>query len=325
VDLSQQRMTGCQQFFLHRRVGPSLVGEVCYIIPGSAMSISEQSYLDLLKDCLTASIYEESAWQVVEGFPQGPRSEFKKTPLLAIRRFVISQLRKHSLLLVRMHPFAPDVRATGRDWPCFGYTMVGRARLDNIEWCIRDVLERNIPGDFIETGVWRGGSAIFMRAMLHIRGVNDRVVWAADSFEGMPVPQNESDGWDMSHIEMLQVSLEEVKRNFARFGLLDDQVRFLKGWFATTLPAAPINRLAILRMDGDLYSSTMDALTNLYDKLSPGGYVIVDDYKGWPSCRRAVHDFLDSRRLNPEIREIDDAAVYWRVGDGSMQASQRAV
>jgi hypothetical protein len=283
------------------------------------MDIGEQTYLDLLKDCLTASVYEESAWQVVETMPRAPKGTFKRTPLVAIRRLVISQLRKRHLLLVRMRPFAPSARATGKDWPCFGYTMVGRARLDNLEWCIRDVLDRNVPGDFIETGVWRGGSAIFMRAMLRIHGVTDRVVWAADSFEGMPVPENESDGLDLSNIELLQVSIEQVKRNFARFGLLDDQIRFLKGWFKTTLPTAPIKTLAILRMDGDLYNSTMDALTNLYDKLSPGGYVIVDDYNGWPACRRAVQDFLENRQLTPEIREIDDESVYWRVGDGSVR------
>ena len=289
------------------------------------MSISEQTHLDLLKDCLTASIYEASAWRIVEAAPQAPKGAFKWTPLLAIRRFVIAQLRKRNLLLVRMRPFDASARAIGKDWPCFGYTMVGRARLDNIEWCIRDVLERNVAGDFIETGVWRGGSAIFMRAMLQLYGVKDRVVWAADSFDGMPVPENQSDGWDMSGIEQLQVSIDEVKRNFARFGVLDDQVKFLKGWFKETLPGAPIKKLAILRMDGDLYNSTMDALTNLYDKLSPGGYVIVDDYKGWPGCRRAVHEFLDRRRLSPEIREIDDDSVYWRVGDRPVQPHQVAV
>ncbi len=288
------------------------------------MGVNEQTYLDLLKDCLTASIYDESAWQVIEGLPHGPKSEFKRTPLIAIRRFVISQLQKRRLRLVRTLPFDASARAEGKDWPCFGYTMVGRARLDNIERCIREVLEQNIAGDFIETGVWRGGSAIFMRAMLHIHGVTNRIVWLADSFEGMPVPKNDSDGCDMSHIEQLQVSLDEVKRNFARFGLLDDQVRFLKGWFETTLPSAPIKRLAILRMDGDLYSSTMDSLTNLYHKLSPGGYVIVDDYKSWPSCRRAVDDFLDSRHLTPEIREIDNDAVYWKVGDLSILANEAA-
>ncbi len=290
-----------------------------------ALDINEKIYLDLLKDCLSAAIYEESSWRVVETARQAPKGAFRWTPLVAIRRFVISQLRKRRLLLVRMRPFDASARAAGKDWPCFGYTMVGRARLDNLEWCIRDVLERNVAGDLIETGVWRGGSAIFMRAMLRIYGVTDRVVWAADSFEGMPVPEGESDGWDMSGIEQLQVSIDEVRRNFARFGLLDDQVKFLKGWFKDTLPMAPIKRLAILRMDGDLYNSTMDALTNLYDRLSPGGYVIVDDYKGWPGCRRAVHDFLDSRRLSPEIREIDDDSVYWRVGDRRLKADDVAV
>jgi hypothetical protein len=217
-----------------------------------------------------------------------------------------------------MCPFNATARAGGDDWPYIGYTMVGRARLDNLERCIREVLERNVPGDFIETGVWRGGSAIFMRAVLGSRGVTDRVVWAADSFEGMPVPESEADGWDLSDVEELQVSIDDVRRNFARFGLLDDQVRFLKGWFNQTLSTAPIKRLAILRMDGDLYNSTLDALVNLYDKISPGGYVIVDDYKGWEGCRRAVHDFLHSRQLNPEIRDIDDQSVYWKVGEGEI-------
>jgi hypothetical protein len=280
-----------------------------------AMNLCEQSYLDLLKNCLTGSIFEESAWREVPAVAKGRTGLFTSFPVAAFRRVVISQLRKRHLALVRMCPFDAVARAAGNDWPSIGYTMVGRARLDNIERCIRDVLERSVPGDFIETGVWRGGSVIFMRALLRVQGVTDRVVWVADSFEGMPVPENESDGWDLSEIGELEVSIDEVKRNFARFGLLDDQVRFLKGWFKQTLPTAPIKRLAVLRMDGDLYTSTMDALANLYHKVSPGGYAIVDDYKGWPGCRRAVHDFLDSRQLNPEIVDVDDQAVYWRIDD----------
>ena len=279
------------------------------------MNLGEQTYIDLLKDCLTGAIYEESAWREVPAVPRVQTGLLGWPPFPSLRRYLISQLRKRQLLLIRMCPFNADARATGTDWPYFGYTMVGRVRLDNLERCMRDVLERNIPGDFIETGVWRGGSAILMRALLRSYGVTDRIVWAADSFEGMPVPENESDGWDLSDVEELQVSVEEVKRNFARFGLLDDQVAFLKGWFKDTLPTAPIKRLAILRMDGDLYNSTMDSLVHLYDKLSAGGYVIVDDYKEWPGCRRAVHDFLQRRHLNPEIRDIDDQSVYWRVGE----------
>jgi len=145
--------------------------------------------------------------------------------------------------------------------------------------------------------------------------VRDRKVWVADSFEGLPVPADDEDGWDLSDIDYLRVSLDQVKSNFEKFGLLDDQVEFLPGWFCDTLPRAPIGRLSILRLDGDLYSSTMDALTSLYPKLSAGGYVIIDDYHSWPACRRAVTDFLSKSRIAPDIKEIDGCAVYWRHED----------
>lgn len=86
------------------------------------------------------------------------------------------------------------------------------------------------------------------------------------------------------------MDIETVRRNFARYGLLDEQVHFLKGWFGRSLSKAPIERLAVLQLDGDLYESTWDALTHLYPKLSPGGFAIVDDY-WYASCRTAVHDY----------------------------------
>ena len=134
-----------------------------------------------------------------------------------------------------------------------------------------------------------------MRALLKLHGVTDRKVWCHDSFEGLPVP-NAFDKKlqklsDYSDRDYLAVSLDQVKANFARFGLLDDQVMFLKGWFHDTLPTAPIERISLLRLDGDLYESTMDALTNLGHKVSPGGYVIVDDYNSWTGCHQAVNDY----------------------------------
>jgi len=191
--------------------------------------------------------------------------------------------------------------------------MIGNRRLDNVQKCVEDVIAHNVPGDFIETGVWRGGTTIFMRALLNLHGVTDRVVWVADSFEGMPKPSSREDGFDLSFVKYLNISLEQVKRNFERFGLLDDQVRFLKGWFSDTMPNAPIERLAILRLDGDLYSSTMDVLRNLYHRVSPGGYVIIDDYYSWPSCRQAVSDFLRDTGINPRIQQIDDDGAFWKV------------
>jgi O-methyltransferase len=116
-------------------------------------------------------------------------------------------------------------------------------------------------------------------------------------------------------MEALAISVDDVRANFRKYGLLDDQVRFLKGWFADTLPGAPIERIAVLRLDGDMYGSTMDALTALYDKVSEGGFVIIDDYVLDP-CRQAVHDFRDARGIEDEIVRIDGYGVFWRRGGG---------
>ena len=277
---------------------------------------TNDSYIDLLKDCLTASLYDESAWRIIEGSltaeERTPRHPLRFFAGL-IRHRIVSFCRSRSILLVRERPFEPAKRAEGRDWPCFGYTMVGRQRLDNVQMCIEDILRNNVPGDLIETGAWRGGTTIFMRAVLKVHGVNDRTVWVADSFEGLPRPASDTDGDDLSRVKYLKVSLETVRANFERFDLLDDQVRFLQGYFCDTLPNAPIDQLAILRLDGDLYSSTMDSLRNLYHRVSPGGYVIVDDYHSWASCREAVTDFLKENKIDPEIRTVADGA-YWKVG-----------
>ena len=162
-------------------------------------------------------------------------------------------------------------------------SMLPLARMANLQTCVVDVLDRQIPGDLIETGVWRGGATIFMRAILKAYGVTDRKVWVADSFEGLPEPDPEKfpleskfyrDPLMKEVYKNFAASLADVKRNFAAYGLLDDQVEFLQGWFKDSLPQAPIEKLAVMRLDGDYYESTVDALSSLYGKLSVGGYVI---------------------------------------------------
>jgi len=229
------------------------------------------------------------------------------------RRVLVPLLGRRDLLLVKRRPFDPGLRAEGRDAPCFGYTMIGLRRLANIRHCVEDVLARSVPGDLAEAGVWRGGAAIFMRALLAVHGVTDRTVWVADSFRGLPAPASPQDGDDFSQHAYLRADRRQVMANFQRFGLLDGQVRFLEGWFKDTLPTAPIERLAVLRLDGDLYSSTLETLRSLYDRVSPGGYVIVDDYHAYEYCRRAVTDFLRERGLAPALTTIDWAGVYWQV------------
>jgi hypothetical protein len=212
--------------------------------------------------------------------------------------------------------FGEPVRAEGRDWPARAHTMIGLKRLANVRECVETVLADNVPGDLIESGVWRGGTTIFMRAILKVHGVTDRLVWVADSFAGLPPPDLAryplDRGITLHQFPQLAITLERVRDNFRRYGLLDEQVRFLKGWFRDTLPHAPIERLAVLRLDGDLYESTIQALEGLYDKLSAGGYLIVDDYGNVAACRQAVHDFRERRGINAPIRPIDWAGVYWR-------------
>lgn len=204
-----------------------------------------------------------------------------------------------------------------RNFTFTAHTMIGRARLDQLHACLDTIVADKIDGDFIETGVWKGGATIFMRGYLAIHGITGRRVWLADSFQGLPKPSREQDSkYDFSAnvFPYLSVSLEVVKTLFERYNLLDDQVCFLKGWFKDTLPSAPIERLALLRLDGDLYESTMDTLRALYDKVSAGGFIIIDDYFAFPGCREAVDEFRSSREIDSQLVTIDEAAVYWRKG-----------
>ena len=192
--------------------------------------------------------------------------------------------------------------------------MIGVRRLNNLQECFEHVVNDDVPGDLIEAGAWRGGATIFMRALLEAYDVRDREVWVADSFEGMPKPDPANypadENLDLSSFEMLAVAVEEVQRNFRRYGLLDDRVHFLKGWFKDSLPDAPIEKLAILRLDADLYESTMDALVPLYPKLSSGGCLIIDDY--WvPACAKAIHDYRAEHGIVEPIRRIDEMSAYW--------------
>ena len=197
-------------------------------------------------------------------------------------------------------------------YPECAETMVGARRLENIQFAVRTVILEQIPGDWLETGVWRGGASIFARACLEAYGDANRTVWLADSFAGLPRPSLPQDHGDMLwSYPKLAVGVEEVQENFRRYDLLDDRVRFLVGWFAETLPTAPIKDIAILRLDGDLYESTMDALV-VYEKVSPGGFIIVDDYESVPACKRAITDFRQAHDIEAPLVGIDQHAVYWR-------------
>ena len=265
-------------------------------------------YLDLMKRCLTNWMYGHTELQ--------PFRHPRRVPRKMLASLSARWLAPHGAQIVTVSGYDPAVRAEGRDWSPVAHTMIGLKRLDHLQRCLEGVLANHVPGDVIETGVWRGGATIFMRAVLAAYGVQDRAVWVADSFEGLPPPnatRYPKDAGDLHHTNKeLAVPLETVQANFERYGLLDGQVRFLKGWFRDTLPTAPIDRLAVIRLDGDMYESTMDGLVHLYPKLSLGGYLIVDDYGSNVPCRQAVEDFRASHGIREALLRIDWAGVCWQ-------------
>jgi hypothetical protein len=266
-------------------------------------------YLDLMKKTLSFLLWEEP------GVPVETFNYRRPWPTRAAVGTLARVLGSFGLRAMQGAGTARAEREDGVIWPMYAHTMIGLRRLDNIQDCVETVLREGVAGDLIEAGVWRGGATIFMRAILKAHDVTDRRVFVADSFAGLPPPDTAcypQDAGDKHHaIRILEVSRREVETNFERFGLLDSQVVFLQGWFEDTLPAAPIERLAVMRVDGDMYSSTTQALSALYPKLSSGGFCIVDDY-ALDGCQRAVDDFRAAQGIASPLEKIDWTGVFWR-------------
>jgi O-methyltransferase len=266
-------------------------------------------YLELLKSSLTGLVHQEV--YVKRATYTGGRARLDRW----LAELACMALRKRDWEIVRRVP--PGPVEAGYVRPLSGETMIGRARLDNLQECIEHVVGEAVPGDLIETGVWRGGASIFMRGVLRALEVTDRRVWVADSFRGLPRPSADrypDDAGDEHHrVGELAVAARAVRENFQRYGLLDEQVVFLEGWFRETLPTLEDERWAVIRLDGDMYESTMDALVNLYPRLSRGGFVIVDD-GALPACRAAVDDYRAEHEISDPLLEIDWTGLFWQRG-----------
>jgi O-methyltransferase len=277
-------------------------------------------YLEMLKSSLLNELYIENEAKILQAL-QKISNQISLTcdDFYGPQERLVDLLREAKQTGLTVLPAVGDasrkLKLPMRNYIELSHTMIGRRRLENIQYCVETALEESVPGDVIETGIWRGGATIFMRGILAAYGVTDRTVWAADSFHGVPSPSLSQDG-DMDFsarvLPVLAVNCRQVRELFARYGLLDDQVRFLEGWFKDTLAIAPIERLAVLRLDGDLYESTMDALNPLYAKVSRGGFVIVDDYFSCPPCGRAITDFRAEHSIREPLIQIDEQSVFWR-------------
>jgi O-methyltransferase len=266
----------------------------------------------LLKRSLTGALDEDND-SILGGVRTAGSTSLKRRAANAAAQLA----GRFKVEIVYKKPYDPKLREVGRDWPARSESMIGLKRMENIEHCVQSVLDDDVPGDLIEAGVWRGGACIFMKANLLSRGDTTRTVFVADSFQGLPPPDAAlypaDTGDDLHTRSGLSVGAEVVRHNFERYGVLDERVKFLVGWFKDTLPSAPIDKLSVMRLDGDMYESTWQAIEALYPKLSLGGYCIVDDFGSHQSqAGQAIIDYRKKHGIDDEIVDIDGFGAYWR-------------
>lgn len=287
------------------------------------MMTLRQRYLELIKSAVLNELYPELEAQLLYTVlctaheqPMDLELFWQAREDVSLRDAITQAKQNGETIHLRLAPGhvrrnQPDLR----NYTEYAHSMVGRRRLDHLQQCVEQILTDNIPGDLLEAGVWRGGCCMLLRAVLAAHEVHDRVVWAADSFAGVPKSSHASDldyPLDASILPVLSVDQETVENIMRRYHLLDDQMRFLSGWFEQSLQHAEIGQLALLRIDADLYSSTDAVLQALYHKLQPGGWIIIDDYGILPPCREAVDAFRQQHNIHTALQPIDDHAVAWR-------------
>lgn len=265
------------------------------------------AYVDLLEKALTYALWNEPPRLLAEL----PRSRLRYLPLKIIDLLVaITGWR-----LAKPYRAGEQKRLEGKIWPLQAQTMIGSYRLANVRMAVETIIADDIGGDIIETGVWRGGTCIYMRGILKAYGDTTRTVLVADSFAGLPKPdaaKYPADAGD-KHFKYtnLAISRQTVEENFRKYDLLDDQVKFVEGFFEDTLHLLPNQAYSIIRLDGDMYSSTIQALEVLYPKLSKGGFCIIDDY-GLEGCKKAVDDYRAKHGITDEMTKVDWTGLYWR-------------
>jgi O-methyltransferase len=185
------------------------------------------------------------------------------------------------------------------------YSMMGYARLKGIHDGVRSVSARSIEGDLVECGTARGGCAALMRLTAKTCR-DDRTLWVYDTFEGLPRPTDDNPDYELAltREKTCLGEFDEVEALFKSLEVLDG-THMIKGLFQDTLPETTPDRIALLHLDGDWYESTRVCLDHLYDKVSTGGVIQIDDYGHWAGARKALHEFFDERGIEVNLKYLD--------------------
>lgn len=182
------------------------------------------------------------------------------------------------------------------------FSMVDLERCFALYQSVKYILANNIPGDFVECGVWKGGSCMLIAYTLQDAGVTDKHIWLYDTFSGMTKP-GEKDGIKENELWRLKqtgvdssdwclATREEVEKNMIATGYPYQKLHFVEGKVEVTIPKHIPGKIALLRLDTDWYESTFHELQHLYPLLEKGGILILDDYGLWPGCKKATDEYF---------------------------------
>ena len=270
-------------------------------IVSRSLSSIEQLYLDTLEMAVTGSLYDEAG----ECHP-----DRKATNPIAHSSCIVTEPSN----LVGPHNIYR--RAIGLDWPTVGHTMIGHVRIRNFRYAIDQVVKDNVPGDVAELGVWRGGAIIYAKGVLRVLGQEaSRRVHVFDAFGKIPKTGR---GYSAGADSYLSVPFKRVRRTFQNYGLLDEHVTFHQGLFEQTVPAfrrakSGLLQIAVLRIDGNFYSSYQTVLYNMYEFVPVGGFLIFDDVGvGDHGVMRCWKDFKREQRIPDELIYVTKEAAYFR-------------
>jgi cephalosporin hydroxylase len=273
-----------------------------YLSADARAAGTARRYLDLLKGALLDEHYLENELRIeylLECVESGnaPSPDRLQDPARHMsRRMIRLQRARHAGELSNVKPNADGTRDT------LAYTTVGRVRLDHLEGCLNAIRDEDVEGDLVDCGTGRCGTAILMRGYLEVYELSGPRVWVATDLR----QTREGNG-----AEPFPPDLNTVREGFARFGLFDDRVAFLEGRPSRTLAGAPIDKVSLLRVDGHGPDEVRAALDSLYEKVTPGGFVIVDDY-GHPACQAAVDDFRSDRGVTDPLERVGWDGGVWR-------------
>lgn len=191
------------------------------------------------------------------------------------------------------------------------HTMCTREALESLLQLSEYLLEKKIQGDVVECGVCNGGTAALLGSVI---GLQSRRLWLYDSFEGMPETTEEDGAEAVEWVGKCVGSESSVKEVLRKCGVPETQTLIRKGWFENTFTAPLPERVALIHIDADWHSSVTLCLDTFYDRIEPGGVVILDDFGYWEGCREAFYDFCVRRNLKPLLERAGAYQAYWIKG-----------